>query len=213
MDESEKIAVQKILIDIDHPVVVSLGAYHGEDDPVFRSIVRRGSELLHVMVEPDPRNIQTICGCLTLSPMRRLIQGAVAANHENRCFNLSFDSRDGSRGSGSILKPTGHLEHFPTITFRDTQMVQCYTLDEIFTAENLTRIDLLWVDIQGAEKEMIAGGKAALAKTRYCFMEAENQEFYEGQALKPELIALMEGWELMEDFGYNILLRNKDCRA
>jgi hypothetical protein len=56
---------------------------------------------------------------------------------------------------------------------------------------------------------MIAGGKNALAHTRYCFMEAETVELYRGEALKPDLIALLPGWKLTDDFGYNILLRNE----
>jgi hypothetical protein len=34
---------------------------------------------------------------------------------------------------------------------------------------------------------------------------------YEGEALKPELIALLPGWTLLEDFGFNLLLRNDRC--
>ena len=49
--------------------------------------------------------------------------------------------------------------------------------------------------------------------TRFAFMEAEEIQMYEGQALKAELIDLMgPAWTLIGDFGYNILLRNDKFR-
>ena len=189
------------------PVIVELGAYCGEDGPVFQKLAHP-SDILHIMVEPDPKNVAVI-QLRPLDANRRLVAAAISDKMEEREFRFSYDSRDESRGSGSIRNPTGHLKHFPTISFSAPQMVKCLPLDFVFIQERLSRIDLLWVDIQGAERDMIAGGAYALAKTRYVFMEAEEIELYEGQALKPELIQMFgPSWTLMKDFGYNILLRN-----
>ena len=84
----------------------------------------------------------------------------------------------------------------------------CVSLDDLFSQFGLEKIDLLWVDIQGSERDMIKGGQAALKKTRYCFMEVESIPLYEGEALKPELLSLMQGWDLVGEFEYNVLLRN-----
>ena len=210
MTSEEFNAVYALMHQVENPVVVELGAYRGEDGQNFERMIRDGQTLLHIMVEPDFHNQEVIAnvGHRPLGPNRRLIRGAIASQPGRRHFRFSHDSRDDSRGSGSILEPTGHLEHFPTIAFEEPAIVECFTLDQIFATEGLTKIDLLWVDIQGAEREMIMGGKEALAKTRFCFMEAEEIELYAGQALKPELIALLDGWTLIEDFGFNILLGN-----
>ena len=210
MTGDEQQAVSKFLSFTKDPVIVELGAYTGEDGPLFESMIAPSQQLLHIMVEPDPRNLEVILNNKNrpLGANRRVIAGAIAAKSGVRTFHFSEDSRDGSRGSGSLLEPTGHIEHFPTIKFAHSAVVPCFTLDEIFEQERLPKIDLLWVDIQGAEKEMITGGKRALANTRYCFMEAESIELYKGQALKPDLIAMLPGWSLVADFGYNILLRN-----
>ena len=48
-----------------------------------------------------------------------------------------------------------HLQHFPTISFTDPEDVQCYSLNGLRMDMRVSKIDLLWVDIQGAEKEMI----------------------------------------------------------
>ena len=215
MTPQEFNSVHAVMHAIENPVIVELGAYRGEDSYNFERIVNCTPNLLHVMVEPDPTNYAFIEANehRPLGGRRRLIKGAVASTGGMRTFRFSYDSRDGSRGSGSIIEPSGHLEYFPTITFAETAEVECFTLNEIFEHENIEKIDLLWVDIQGAERDMIAGGRKALAHTRYCFMEAEDVELYAGQALKPELISLMSGWKLIEDFGFNILLENEKFSA
>jgi FkbM family methyltransferase len=213
MTPQEFDAVHDLMTRIENPVIVELGAYRGEDTYNFENMVDSTPNLVHVMVEPDTENCRFIEGNRhrPFGPHRRLICGAIADSRGHRMFRRSRDSRDGACGSGSILEPTGHKEHFPSITFEVTQPVECFTLDEIFERENLPKIDLLWVDIQGAEREMIIGGTKALARTRYCFMEAEEVELYAGQALKPELIAMLQptGWKLIQDFGFNILLENE----
>ncbi len=70
------------------------------------------------------------------------------------------------------------------------------------------KIDLLWTDIQGAERDMIAGGQGALAHTRYLMMEVEAGELYEGQALRDELITILSGWKIFADMGQNMLFCN-----
>jgi 2-O-methyltransferase len=209
----EKRAIEVILEGISYPCVVELGAHCGEDGPWIRAACRPEPSQ-YVMVEPDVRNAQAILddthGKLAIWSARRLILGAISDRDGMADFHFCRNERDRNRASGSLRRPTGHLEHFPWIEFPFVAQVPTYTLDTVFEREWLTKIDLLWVDIQGAEREMILGGETALRHTRYAFLEAEDVELYEGEALKPELIALLgaRGWALQADFGYNILLRN-----
>lgn len=204
MTEEESLAIRTILQGIDGPVIVEAGCYRGEETKIFESMCTPAK---HILIEPDQRNCKFIER--QLRTYQVLYQGAVAAEHaEARHFYSSMHMGDGSTGSGSLLYPTGHRKYFPQIRFNGIDLVRCFTLDEIYKSENLSRIDLLWSDVQGGEREMISGGKLALENTRYCFMESESHELYKGQALRDELIALMEGWEVVQIFPDNILLRN-----
>jgi FkbM family methyltransferase len=191
-------------------VIVELGARGGEDEPWIRAAFEREGPAHYVMVEPDMRNAQIILDVPQgTSRTRRLVLGAVASFTGMIIFHGSV-SPDGSRTSGSIRRPTGHLLHLPDILFPESlrTTVPCYRLDDIVQNEFVEKIDLLWVDIQGAERDMIEGGREALKRTHYLFIEAETVELYEGEALKGELIAMLPGWTLLQDFGYNLLLRN-----
>jgi FkbM family methyltransferase len=208
----EKLAIAEILRDIHAPTIVELGAHCGEDYHWITAMSARGPEHCHyVMVEPDPRNVQHIIDIIPLGRTRRLFVGAIAAENGMRTFHMCEFSDGQRHTSGSLLKPTGHLVHIPECTFPWITTVPCLTLDALFEREWLTKIDLLWVDIQGAEREMIRGGADALWHTRYLFMEVESLEMYEGQTPKDPLIETLGGnWGLVQDFGYNVLLLNQD---
>jgi FkbM family methyltransferase len=202
--------VSDVLASLRSPCIVELGARVGEDEEWLRMACRESVH--YVMVEPDVRNCQVILDKAT-DRTRRLIIGAVADHDGSIEFYGSVEDLN-TRGSGSIRKPTNHIIIFPRVEFpRELHtFVPCYTLDTIFEREWLSKIDLLWVDVQGAERDMIAGGRKALSHTRFLFMETEDREVYEGMALKPELIAMLSGWTIIGDFGYNCFFRNDNFK-
>jgi FkbM family methyltransferase len=216
---AEKTALEFCLRGQFNPTIVDLGAYQGEDFEFLESL--GNPPVRHIWVEPIDENVQVIlrnCRRLDLgvAPEHRTIrQGCLAAISADGKEREIWISQQGPQvvGSSSILEPTGHREHFPDITFACQRWVFTKTLDALFDEHDLSRIDLLYVDIQGAEAEMIRGGANALAKTRFLFMEAEKVEFYRGQVLRPDLLAMLPGWKLIGDFDYNVLLRNENYRA
>ena len=206
--DEERLAVSALVHSLPSPCIVELGAHTGEDEEWLRGASAMPDHVHYVMVEPDPRNCQCILERGPIHRTRRLIIGAVADSSGFRQFHFSVNRANGSRTSGSLRRPSGHLQHFPEIEFPMVGTVQTYTLDEIFEREWLTKIDLLWVDIQGAENLMIAGGPVALSHTRYLFMEVEKVELYQGEGLRDDLVNLLPGWEVLQEWEFNILMRN-----
>jgi 2-O-methyltransferase len=204
---AEMEAIRRVCWNLHNPCVVELGARTSEDEHWIRASFE--SDVHYVMVEPDLRNCQLIID-KGIHRTRRLLIGAVAEKDGNVEFYGSVTDET-TRGSGSIRKPTAHIEVFPDIKFPDwlRTTVPSFSLDSIFEREWLNKISLLYVDIQGAERDMIAGGQNALAHTQYLFIETEDRELYEGMAVKSELFRMLKGWTLIEDFGFNCLLRNE----
>ena len=50
--------------------------------------------------------------------------------------------------------------------------------------------------MQGAEGDMIAGGQATLARTRYLYTEYSNEEIYEGEPTLETLLAMLPNFQL-----------------
>lgn len=199
------------------PVILDLGAYHGEDSEWMRAACNY-RHLVNVIVEADSRNIEVIRHRFPGETPRilrcEIVGGAIASFTGTTTFYAGFDDRTGGiSGSGSIRKPTEHLEVFPAITFpeRMQESVACWRLDDLMDQLHLASetVDVLWADLQGAERDMIAGGERTLKNTRYIFIEAEKQAFYEGQAPRPELLAMLPDFDVIAEFDYNLLLKRR----
>ena len=90
--------------------------------------------------------------------------------------------------------------------------METVALDTYRARAGLDLVDFVWADIQGAEADMIRGGRATLARTRYLFTEYADEELYEGQATLSEILALLPGWRLVELWEEDVLLENGALR-
>lgn len=203
--EQEQAAIIRELKGVHMPRVVDLGAYRGEEYQWMRHALYPLGR--YVAVEADPRNAAVIKANFPRDVL--LIEAAIGATSGVATLHLCDNQTGQAIASSSIRAPKDHLLHFDWCTFRETIKVPMVTLDEICSAWSIDRIDLLWCDIQGAERDMIAGATEALKRTRLVMIEAEEVEMYEGQALKPELLAMLPDFDVVEDFGYNVLLRRR----
>ncbi len=162
-----------------------------------------------VLVEPDHQNFMKLAQKFAGSPRRHLWCAAIGEKIGSCDFWINDNN---NRASGSIRRPTGHLTELPHVQFCGIELVNTITLDSLYRMEQLPRIDLLWVDIQGAENYMIEHGREALAHTRYLYMEAINSILYAGMAARQQLLVMLPGWEMLGVYGEwqeNVLLRNE----
>ena len=121
---------------------------------------------------------------------------------------------------------TSQLTHSPT-----AEAVQVDTLDHVLMQHNITKVDLLKIDVENAEKFVLQGARTTLANTRYLLIEiniADNENYtfsdlvsllYCG-AFNFQLVALRnfsnvaEGRIPVGDFLFeNILYRSTDERT
>ena len=79
-----------------------------------------------------------------------------------------------------------------------TVRVPARTLNALFDEAGIERVDLMKVDIQGAERQLIEGGRRALARVNALLMEVMFVPQYEGAADFEELHRLLraEGFRL-----------------
>ena len=66
----------------------------------------------------------------------------------------------------------------------------------------------MWMDVQGAERDVIRGASATLEKTRYVFTEYSDDELYEGQAGLSEILELLPQFRVVRCFSEDVLLQN-----
>ncbi len=194
---------------------VEIGCHFGTDTEDFRKY-HPNSRI--VCFEPDPRNIQI----LKQRGIDKICElHPVALSNENGSASFYLSSGD-SRGrvfeeilqendwscSSSLKKPTGHVLLHPWITFNNQVTVETKRLDDIETLKN-TKIDFMWVDVQGAEDLVFSGAVETLKNTKYLYTEYSNYQLYEGQLNRDSIIQLLgNNWNIIFDYGGDILLHN-----
>ena len=119
-------------------------------------------------------------------------------------------------GSSSILKPKDHLWFHPTITFDTKINVGTINLDEWSASKNIDTIDLMWLDMQGAEPLVLGAAPRTLVKTKYVYTEVSVIETYENVVQLEDFKKQMDssGFEFVgvvdmwNDMG-NVLFKNR----
>lgn len=134
----------------------------------------------------------------------------------NRCADLQefipvhalCSSRDGDMvemhvasnfgESSSILPPTGHLTDYPFVQFPGKRVIQTLTLDRIMLAINNSRpeisknINLLFMDVQGAELHVLKGASAVLQQVDYVYTEVGLGGGYQNDVPLEDLISYLK---------------------
>jgi len=112
--------------------------------------------------------------------------------------------------SGSIRKPKNHLIVHPWCKFEKKIIVKTKRLDTWCKEKEIDRIDFMWMDVQGAEIDVIRGGRNILRNTHYLYTEYSNKELYEGQLSLKQLLKELAEFEVVVRYPDDILLRNKN---
>lgn len=180
-------------------VMLELGAHNGEDTDW---LARVPNATVHAF-EPDPRNHP---------PARRnvvLHRAAIADRDGTGALVLS--ERGWGRpwtASSSIKRPKNHLARYD-VTFGETIEVELVALDTFSRRHASGAIDFIWADVQGAEGEMIRGGRETLARTRYLYTEYSDDELYEGQVALDDILRLLPDFRVLELWPSDVLLANR----
>jgi FkbM family methyltransferase len=197
-------------------VFFEIGSHFGLDTNEFLKI----TDNLHCF-EPDPRNIKMFKH-LNLSV--KLNEFAISNIDGQTQFYLSsgdvYESKYGPTNqdivnkndwslSSSIKKPKNHLNETPWVKFNSVISVETKRLDTYCKENNISKIDFIWMDVQGAELDVIIGMGEFKKNIRYLYSEYSDKELYENQPNKNEIInELGKNWVIIHDFGGDILLKN-----
>jgi len=173
------------------PAILEAGSYHGE---TALAMVQRWPGATIYSFEPVPELFEIVKK--NTSPWKNIHPSALALSDKvgSAVFHLSAmeGKPDASLGSGSLLAPSHHLEEFPWVKFDNTITVTTTTIDQWAGANQVAKIDFLWLDIQGAEFPVLKASPRILKTVKVIMTEVEFVELYKGQSLYAEMRPWLE---------------------
>jgi FkbM family methyltransferase len=90
---------------------------------------------------------------------------------------------DGNRGASSLYKANGSYDHIEKYVQKEIE-VECIRLDSFCQKNNIVNIDLMWMDLQGAELTALQSlGDELLTTVQVIHTELEINPMYENQCL------------------------------
>jgi 2-O-methyltransferase len=193
------------------PVVLEIGCNDGTNTAWF--LEKFPSPRVYCF-EPDPRARERFRERMGDRSEVHLFPCAIGDRNGETSFHMSGgrETREMPGGwdfSGSIRKPKDHLVRFPGITFDQTITVPVRTLDSWCAEHGIDEIDFLWMDVQGAEMDVVQGGQVALRRTRFVLTEYSTVELYEGQARLRKLLRALTDFQVMARYPGDLLLKNR----
>lgn len=161
---------------------VDVGAHAGE----FTRSVDSLCQVAHgLLVEVQPHRARELAA--KFFPPRFEVAAIALADQPGE-INLEINQFDPTT---SILKTRRNMPQLAGVDVSVKEVVRCpvTTLDALVTQEKFPRIDLLKLDVQGAEHLVVRGGRESLKRTRMLWTEVSFVALYQGACLFHELHA------------------------
>jgi FkbM family methyltransferase len=168
--------------------VIEAGSWDGSDTWFFSQHLTQGKVY---SFEPFPEFYYKTCHRLYGLSNVEVSHHALA--EKTQAYTLYISEIDGKPWcSNSILKPKLHKEVNPHVKFDKEMEVFGINLDDWRKEKNIERIDMMWLDIQGAEPPVLKAAPETLARTKYIYTEVSLMEVYENVMLYNDYKSFLE---------------------
>lgn len=170
------------IIENNEPIIFDIGAHHGESAIYFKKLFPAATIY---SFEPDPQSYSILSSkdISNVSYYNLAISDKDGTqvfyrqeiSHTNSLLKINLNSKD----SIAITKAATEKDVHFLERFNDEAYVDTVQLDSFVKEHSITKIDILKIDVQGAERLVLAGGISALAHTRVIVLEISFYDYYE----------------------------------
>ncbi len=133
-----------------------------------------------ISIEANPEQISTIEENIKNYPNIKVYN--FGASDKNEVLNF-YPSDTINKGNSSFLEINHNYDHMESMRFKEPIKVETKRLDEFLKKNNVPKIDILWMDIQGFEKKALDGLSDYIKEVKALYCEVTYKEMYKGQAL------------------------------
>ena len=173
--------------------VVDIGAHDGDFTRAFSSKYEVARALL---IEALPHKAEKLRS--EFGPPKYTVAECAASD---RTGIVDFEMNE-EEATSSLLKIHRHLPELSGVSLgkSTTLAIRTRTLDDIAAEAGISEIDLLKIDVQGAEGQVLAGASQSLKRTRFVWVEVSFKPLYENSPTFFDIYAQLDaaGFGLLE---------------
>ncbi len=161
-------------------VVLDIGTNYGTTILQFAQLV--GEAGFCFGFEPDPINFRICQENLKLNPFKNIHVDNCGLGHEAGTFELVVDTASNRGGNRIGIDSTG----------KETHQVSVVLLDDWVKSKQLTRIDLMKIDVEGYEMNVLKGAKEMLQQFKpILFIELDDSNLKLQGSSSKELVSFL----------------------
>jgi 2-O-methyltransferase len=165
-------------------IIIEAGASIGEDTIELAKLFPKGRIYAF---EPLPHIFEILKKNIKGLPNVNLFESALSHSTGNSTIYLSSND-----SSSSLMEPKEHLIAHPEITFDKEIPISTISLDDFGNREGLSKIDFMWLDIQGMEFEILEASKNLFQTVDLLYTEVSLIETYKNVPLYDEFKLWLE---------------------
>lgn len=196
----------------DNPVILECGADHGSTTLRF---LKDYPKAYLFCFEPDPRNAANFRKAIvayndrcTLYEVAVTDEDGFIQLHQSYGRSKKFPNRDHTYSS-TIKDPKPQIKIHSWLKYKEPIQVKAMRLDTWLEGTGIPLIDFMWVDVEGAEKELILGATEVLKRLRYLYIEYNDFRNYGGRITSKDIMGLLPQYELVQKWKNDMLLHNR----
>jgi FkbM family methyltransferase len=174
-------------------VLIDVGAHTGD---FAMSIDRLCGIQNGVLFEPQPKHAELLRRKMDRSRFK--VHECVVADSDST-RTLEINEFDATSSTLSAMRDSPHLAGV-NVRLRNAVECRSTTLDSALEDERFVGIDLVKIDVQGAEMDVIKGATTTLSKTTMVWIEVSFKPLYQGSCVFGEVYDIMsqQGFRLVE---------------
>ena len=185
LPEEDSFKIIASLCDRSDPVMIDGGAHLGGAVEAFGSLL---PDTTFFCFEPDPILGQVLTGKFARNLRVTVVQAALGEHEGKAEFNINA-----SRPTNSLLPASESLNAELQQLCQPVEkiVVALTTIDDYTRVNNIGRVDIIKLDLQGYDFLALKGAKETLRQAKIAHIEVLFREIYTGCHLFPDIVRLM----------------------